>query len=71
MGHLKKIRSSLKLRAKYFMIFVTLGYRHQDLQSSQIKSLILQNHKGNLEINTYANSSLFNLKTIKTPKLPK
>ncbi|WP_047414806.1 putative DNA modification/repair radical SAM protein [Cellulophaga sp. Hel_I_12] len=56
--HLKKIGVALN-RAKYFMICDT-SYRHQDLQSSQIKSLILQNSQGKFRNQYSTQLSLFN-----------
>lgn len=56
--HLKKIGVALN-RAKYFMI-CDASYRHQDLQSSQIKSLILQNSQGKFRNQYSTQLSLFN-----------
>ena len=56
--HLKKIGVALN-RAKYFMI-CEASYRHQDLQSSQIKSLILQNSQGKFRNQYSTQLSLFN-----------
>ncbi|WP_149303037.1 putative DNA modification/repair radical SAM protein [Pareuzebyella sediminis] len=57
--HLKKIGVALN-RAKYFIVCDTQGWKHQDLDASKIKGLILQNSSGKFRDKFSTQLRLFN-----------